>query len=61
MLFRANGDVSKKPYPADKAFRKLNEPVQFFLAKLLLTKPGIYLREIQFELETQLGVSVSLG
>ena len=61
MLFRASGDVKKKPYPAENAFRKLTKPVQFFLAQLLLNKPGIYLREIQVELETQLGVVVSLG
>ena len=30
MLFRASGDVKKKPYPAENAFRKLTKPVQFF-------------------------------
>jgi len=30
MLFRARGDVSKKPYPVENTIAKLTEPVQFF-------------------------------
>ena len=33
----------------------------FFIVDLLLEKSGIYLREVQFELETQLGLAVSAG
>jgi len=38
MLFRARGNVSKKPYPVENAFRKLTEPVQ--CSQPLLTKPA---------------------
>lgn len=47
--FLATGDVklfAKKNGPA----RELSEYEQFFLAQLVLSKPGIYLREIQEEL-----------
>ena len=53
-LFSNTRDVRKKPYPAKKAFRKINEPVQYFI-NLVLDRPGIYLREIVNEVNTVLG------
>ena len=58
-LFRTTGDVAKKPYPSERASRKLTEPVQFFVIYLILDRPGIYLREVQLELQTQLGLNIS--
>lgn len=59
--FEATGQVQKKSYPVDKAFRKLNEPAQFFILYLVLDRPGIYLREIQSELLLQLGLDVTVS
>ena len=35
-IFSATGTVSKKAYPAERAFRKISEPVQLFILHLLL-------------------------
>ena len=35
-LFRTTGDVAKKPYPSERASRKLTEPAQFFVTRDLL-------------------------
>ena len=58
-LFATSGDVSKKPYPADRAYRKINEPVQHFILYLVLDRPGIYLREIVTEVSTVLGLDIT--
>ena len=59
--FEASGQVKKKSYPVDKAFRKLNEPAQFFILYLILDRPGIYLREIQNEVLLQLGLDITVS
>ena len=46
-LFKSTGQVSKRPYPADKAFRKLTDPAHFLVLHMVFIKPGITLREIQ--------------
>ena len=53
-LFKSTGQVSKRPYPADKAFRKLTDPAQLLVLHMVLDKPGITLREIQNELQNTL-------
>ncbi len=58
-VFNTTGEVQKKPYPTEKAFRVITEPVQFFIIHLLLDRPGIYLREIKSTLEVELGVDVT--
>ena len=58
-LFATSGDVSKKPYPADRAYRKINEPVQHFILYLVLDRPGIYLGEIVTEVSTVLGLDIT--
>ena len=58
-IFSATGTVSKKPYPADRAFRKINEPVQLFILHLLLQKPAIYLREITADVKCPLGLDIT--
>lgn len=57
--FASTGNVSKKPYPIEKAFRVITKPVKLFIITLLLEKPGILLREITSELEATLGLEVS--
>ena len=57
--FATTGTVDKKDYPAAAAFRKLTEPAKYFILHLVLQQPGIYLREIQNELNLQLGVDIS--
>jgi transposase len=49
-VYELSGSVSKKVYPAAQASRKITQPVQFFILKLLIDRPGIYLREITREI-----------
>lgn len=58
-LFATTGDVCKKPYPSENAFRKINEPVQHFILYLVLDRPGIYLREIVSEVNAVLGLEIT--
>ena len=60
-LFNATGSVSKKIYPSKKAYRKLTDPAQFLILNLVLSKPGILLKEIQCELLLQLMVEVEIS
>ena len=39
-IFSATGTVAKKAYPTENAFRKISEPVKFFILHLILEKPG---------------------
>ena len=58
-LFATTGDVSKKPYPNERAYRKLTLPAQFLIFQLVIDKPGIRLKEIQDELLNTLLIDVS--
>ena len=58
-LFRHTGEVNKKVYPKEQAFRKLTEPAQFLILKLAISKPGVYLEEIQKEVLLQLMIDVN--
>ena len=40
-LFNATGQVSKRPYPACKAFRKLTVPAELLVIHLVMDNPGI--------------------
>ena len=60
-LFFTSGSLKKKPYPKDKAFRKLTTPCQLLIMNLVIERPGIYLRELQDELRSTLEVEVSLS
>ena len=42
-LFNATGQVSKRPYFAYKAFRKLTVPAELLVIHLVQDNPGIYL------------------
>lgn len=48
--FDSTGSIQKKPYPKERASRKLTTCAQLFVLNLVLQKPGIYLHEIQEEL-----------
>ena len=50
-LFYTRGSVSKRPHPKEKPFHKLTMPAKLLVLHLVMDKPGIYLHEIQRELE----------
>ena len=60
-LFHTTGSVSKKLYPKEKAFRKLTTPAQLLILNLVVEKPGIYLQEIQEELQNVLLLAVDVS
>ena len=47
-LFRQTGQISKKTYPKERSFRKLTSPAELLILHLVIERPGIYLREIQY-------------
>ena len=49
-LFHTTGEVTKQSYQRNDANKVLTKPVQLFLLQLIIWRPGIYLREIQREL-----------
>ena len=59
-LFNETGQVSKRPYPQEQAYRKLTKPLELIILHLVLDRPGIYLREIQQELLETTGADLSL-
>ena len=59
--FRTTGTVMKKPYATSSLPVKMTRPVQLTVLRLVLDKPGIYLREIQQELVWMFGLSISLS
>ncbi len=59
--FRQTGEVHKKSYPSDRAFRKLTPSLQFMVVHQVLMRPGILLREIPTELLEVTGADVSLA
>lgn len=59
-LFRNTGKVSKKSYPTD-VNTVLSSTAQLFILNLVVSNPGIYLREIQAELCEMLMMNVSLS
>ncbi len=54
-----SGSVAKKVYPADKASRKISEPIQLFIIHLLLRRPGVYLREIVSEVRASFQLEIT--
>ena len=60
-LFRDTGSVQKRPYPQDARLnKKLTKPVQLTVLHTVLQYPGIYLSELQTEVEILTGVKISL-
>lgn len=60
-LFNTTGSVRKRPYPKERAFRKLTDSCQLLIYHLVVQRPGIYLHEIQSELLNVLLVDVSIA
>lgn len=60
-LFDRTGSLKKRTYPKERASRKLTTFAQQFVLNLVLQKPGIYLHEIQEELEHSLLLEVSVS
>ena len=60
-LFHSSGFVSKRPYPKGRAFQKITTPVQLLILHLAVQRPGIYLYEIQKELEDFLLLDIGLS
>ncbi len=58
-LFNETGQVNKRAYPREQAFRKPTAPLELTILHLVLGQPGIYLREIQAELLEATGADVS--
>ena len=56
--FLITGSVTAKIYPREKTFRMLTTPAQILILNLIVQKPGIYLREIQKELQESLLLQV---
>ena len=59
-LFHTMGNVSKRQYPKERAARELTTPSQLFVLNLVVQRPGIYLHEIQKELQDFLMQNVSV-
>ena len=38
-LFLSNGSVCKRPYPKEKTFRKLTQPAELFILRLVVDNP----------------------
>ena len=58
-LFRNTGQVSKKAYHVNDTTRVLTSTGQFVVLSLVVSNPGIYIREIQRELNDVLMLDVS--
>ena len=61
LLFHTTGCVDKKLYPKEQSSRKLTAPVQLLILNLIISNPGIYLHEIQKEIESALQVEVTVS
>ena len=60
-LFNNTGQVSKKAYCTSETSRILTPAAQYFVLNLVVSKPGLYLWEIQNELKDLLMLDVSLS
>ena len=60
-LFRTTGNVCKKVKSADSAFRVLTNPAQVLILTLVVERPGIFLREIQEELQRTLLIEADVS
>ena len=60
-LFHTTGHVTKRSYQRNDTNKMLTTPVQLFILELVVSRPGIYLREIQRDLNNFLMLDVSLA
>lgn len=59
--FEQSGNVSKQPYPKERAARKLILPAQLLILQLVMDQPAQYLDEIQKELRRLLLIDVDIS
>ena len=59
--FRCTGSVEKKAYNSSALPRKLTDTVKIFILQLVIERPGIYLYEIQAEVEQVMKLDVGLS
>ena len=59
--FKLTGNVSKKPYPMQRAARKLILLAQLLILQLVMDQPAHYLDEIQRELRRLLLIDVDIS
>ena len=60
-LFYETGNVSPREYPSNVGTARLTEMDKLIILELVIEKPGIYLREIQQELESWTGTVVDVS
>ena len=59
--FQSTGTVSKKRYNRENLPRKANPAVQLVILHVVLEHPGIYLREIQTQVQYLTGANLSFS
>lgn len=59
--FNSTGTVNTKQYPKSRSYSKLSTPVELTIIHIVLSKPGIYLKEIQTDLYLCTGVELSVS
>ena len=60
-LFDETGNVNPREYPSNVGTARLTEMDKLIILELVIEKPGIYLREIQQELESWTGTIVDVS
>lgn len=60
-LFYTTGLVTKRTYNLSDTNRLLTTPVKLMILNLVISKPGIYLREIQKEVEEFFMFNISIA
>ena len=60
-LFHTTGQITKRSYQRNDTNKVLTTPVQLFILELVVSRPGIYLREIQRDLNNYLMLDISLA
>ena len=60
-LFQRTGSVTKKQYNRDSLPRKVSSTIQLVVLHIVLERPGIYLREVQSQVEYLTGTNLSIS
>ena len=58
-LFENTGSVVKRPYPKGKRTKKLTDVVKLLILHVVISRPGIYLREVQNKIYSLTAVNIS--
>ena len=60
-IFLSTGCVSKRVYPKEACFQKITPVCAMYILNLVISKPSVYLREIQAAVEEFLLIDVSIS